>query len=226
MKLWSGRLARLNSKQQHIHVPGRVHPWPLSSSLIVSSSSRSSSIHTTKTERASIAVSSTSPGPPTAAVAHSPPSAPQAPALSCLPLSQVLRTYFITSVSSSPALLQGCFTILQAMLNSHSAVISVEKNPLLKLLLRETFYKQFCAGTSIAEVKQNIKQLQATGYSGVILEYALEVLADAKSSDPARDVEVWREGLLQTVDMTNPGDFVGLKYVRVLCKELPAHMIR
>lgn len=98
-----------------------------------------------------------------------------------------------------------------AMVNSKSPLTSVEKNPLLKLILRETFYKQFCAGTNRPEVQQTIEQMQSIGYSGVVLEYALEVLKDAKDSDPAKDVEVWRRGLLQTVDMANSGDFVGLK---------------
>lgn len=80
-------------------------------------------------------------------------------------------------------------------------------------MLRETFYKQFCGGENKAQVQQCTKQLQQTGYQGVILEYALEVLADAESSDAAKDVEIWRKGLLDSIDMCNPGDFVGLKYV-------------
>lgn len=98
------------------------------------------------------------------------------------------------------------------MLNSESPLTSVERNPILKLLLRETFYKQFCAGANRADVQQCMKQLQDIGYHGIILEYALEVLKDAKSVDEAKDVEVWRQGLLETVDLANPGDFVGLKW--------------
>lgn len=97
------------------------------------------------------------------------------------------------------------------MLKSKSALTSVERNPLLRFLLRETFYKQFCAGATRTEVQQCMKQLQDTGYHGVILEYALEVLEDAKSADEVKDVEVWSKGLLETVDMANPGDYVGLK---------------
>lgn len=99
------------------------------------------------------------------------------------------------------------------MLNSKSALTSVERNPLLKLMLRETFYKQFCGGENKAQVHQCKKQLQEIGYQGMILEYALEVLADAKDSDTVKDVAIWRKGLLDSVDIANPGDFVGLKYV-------------
>lgn len=45
----------------------------------------------------------------------------------------------------------------------------------------------------------------------MILEYALEVLKDAEGLE-AQDVEVWRKGMLETVDMAAPGDFVGLKW--------------
>lgn len=98
-----------------------------------------------------------------------------------------------------------------SMLNSQSAFTSVERNPILRLLLRETFYKQFCGGATRADVQKTMKQMHDTGYSGLILEYALEVLKDAKSSGEAKDVEVWRKGMLASVDMASAGDFVGLK---------------
>ena len=101
------------------------------------------------------------------------------------------------------------------MLESRSWLTSVERNPILKMVLRETFYKQFCGGADRKEVQQCMKQLQDTGFHGIILEYALEVLKDSKSIDEAKDVELWRKGLLATVDMANPSDFVGLKSVFV-----------
>ena len=97
------------------------------------------------------------------------------------------------------------------MLNSTSILTSVERNPILRLLLRETFYKQFCAGSDQAEIQRCMSQMKDTGFSGIILEYALEVLQDAKNADEARDVEVWRKGMLASVSMVNTGDFVGLK---------------
>ncbi|GAB7356409.1 hypothetical protein MBLNU459_g7183t1 [Dothideomycetes sp. NU459] len=169
-------------------------------------------IHSSKSDQASLAASSGRTSSPPSAVPYTPTSVCQAPALSCLPLSQVLRTYFITSVSSSPLLLQTCFNILSGMLNSKSALMSVERNPVLKLMLRETFYKQFCGGENKGQVQQLQKQLQQAGYQGMILEYALEVLTDAKDSDTVKDVETWRKGLLDSVDIVKPGDFVGLKW--------------
>ena len=45
----------------------------------------------------------------------------------------------------------------------------------------------------------------------MILEYALEVLKDVKS-DARTDVAAWRRGMLDTVMMALPGDFVALKW--------------
>lgn len=97
------------------------------------------------------------------------------------------------------------------MLHTKSAFTSVERNPILRYILRETFYKQFCGGETRAEVQKSMQQLRNIGYQGVCVEYALEVLEDAKDANEARDVEVWRKALLNTVDMTAAGDFVGLK---------------
>jgi len=62
------------------------------------------------------------------------------PALSCLPLSQVLRTYLITSISSSPLLLRTSTTLLRSMLESRNPLTSIDRNPLLRSLLWHTFY--------------------------------------------------------------------------------------
>lgn len=78
-------------------------------------------------------------------------------------------------------------------------------------LLWETFYKQFCAGETEAQVAKACTELRNYGYAGVILEYALEVLADAEGNEK-EDIAVWRKGMLDTVEMAAPGDFVGLKW--------------
>lgn len=132
-------------------------------------------------------------------------------ALSVLPLSQVLRTYFITSISSSPMLLGASTTLLRRMLNSRNPLFRIDTNPIMKGLLWETFYKQFCAGETEAQVSKSCSELREQGYAGVILEYALEVLADTEGNE-AEDVAVWRKGMLETVELAAPGDFVGLKW--------------
>ncbi|TKA73421.1 hypothetical protein B0A55_10333 [Friedmanniomyces simplex] len=135
-------------------------------------------------------------------------------ALSCLPLSQVLRTYLITSISSSPILLGASSKILRGMLESKSPFFSIDRNPLLRSLLWHTFYRQFCAGETQAQVARVNAELRTQGYSGVILEYALEVLKDAEGAqvNEEKDVGIWRRRMLETVAMASPGDFVGLKW--------------
>ena len=81
----------------------------------------------------------------------------------------------------------------------------------MRALLWETFYKQFCSGETKAQVSKCCDELREQGYAGVILEYALEVLADTEGNE-VEDVAVWRQGMLDTVHMADPGDFVGLKW--------------
>jgi len=132
-------------------------------------------------------------------------------ALESLPLSQIFRTYFMTSISSSPLLLGALTNILRRMLESNSPLFSIERNPVLRLLLWETFYKQFCAGEDVTQVQKTCAGLRQQGYEGVILEYALEVLKDAEGNE-SEDVQLWRKRMLETVSMAAEGDFVGLKW--------------
>ncbi|KAK0356594.1 proline dehydrogenase [Friedmanniomyces endolithicus] len=177
-------------------------------------------LHTTPLAAQDAALTSSSSAVPPAlsptALAHSgpPPPTTMPPALSCLPLSQVLRTYLITSISSSPLLLRTSTTLLRSMLESRNPLTSIDRNPLLRSLLWHTFYRQFCAGETPSQVARVNAELRAQGYSGVILEYALEVLKDAEGAEAneERDVGVWRRRMLETVAMASPGDFVGLKW--------------
>jgi hypothetical protein len=138
------------------------------------------------------------------------------PVLGRLPTSTVLRSYLITRMSSSPALLSLCFTILRRMLDSKSYLMSIERNPVLSQLLKKTFYAQFCVGEKRHEVVANTNfAREVLGYNGILFEYALEVLGGTTptAAETAHEVEVWRKGMLQSVEMAKEGDFVGLKYV-------------
>jgi len=81
----------------------------------------------------------------------------------------------------------------------------------MRALLWETFYKQFCAGETEAQVSKRCKELRTQGYAGVILEYAPEVLDDTEGNE-AEDVAFWRKGMLDSVQMAEHGDFIGLKW--------------
>ena len=102
-------------------------------------------------------------------------------------------------------------SILRRMLNSRNPLFRIDKNPLMRALLWNTFYKQFCAGDTKAQVAQGTKELRDRGFAGVILEYALEVLTVDEGNEK-EDVAVWRKALLETVEMAEPGDFIGLKW--------------
>ncbi|KAK5251552.1 proline dehydrogenase [Cryomyces antarcticus] len=82
---------------------------------------------------------------------------------------------------------------------------------MIRWLLKHTFYAQFCAGESRAEVQRTMKALKDVGYRGIILEYALEVLK-SEGGNVEKDIETWRQGMIETVQMTAEGDFVGLKW--------------
>jgi len=141
------------------------------------------------------------------------PAAKKLPPLAILPTSQIIRSYLITGVTSSPLLLRACFAILKRMLDPKAILLSPDRNPLLSFAFKHTFYQQFCAGENRKEVQWTIKNVKNAGYTGVILEYALEVLSGGQGkTTTAEEVETWRTGMLDTVDMCSPGDFVALKW--------------
>ncbi|KAF1936090.1 FAD-linked oxidoreductase [Clathrospora elynae] len=131
-----------------------------------------------------------------------------------LPTSTVLRSYLITAMSSSPLLLSACFGILRRMLDSKSFLMSIERNPVLSSLLKKTFYAQFCVGEKKDEVVRNTDFARTLGYGGILFEYALEVLGGEAptAAETKQEIELWRKGMLQSVDMAKEGDFVGLKW--------------
>lgn len=119
--------------------------------------------------------------------------------------------------------------MLQILVHPKSFILDVDKNPILRVLLKGTFYNHFCAGENGAEVQSTIANIKDMGFKGVILTYAREVVVDAtgtasevKSSSAAEqssksessknpDIEAWREGVLQTVGMVGEGDILALK---------------
>lgn len=137
--------------------------------------------------------------------------------LAKLPLSSVLRSLLVLSVSSSSLLLKPCIYTLSRLAHPRSALWDVSQNPLLNLLVKHTIYKQFNAGENKAEVQQSIHNIKELGFRGVLLGYAREVLV-GENQDAAYDaqtaqaeVQMWLDGTLQTVDMAQEGDFVALK---------------
>ena len=108
-----------------------------------------------------------------------------------------------------------CFAILHKMLVTKSYLLSAERNPLLAKILKSTFYVQYCIGENKQEVSQNsIPIRKELGYDGIMLEYALESLGEGgvpTAGETAQEIEQWRKGMLDTVELAKEGDFVGLK---------------
>lgn len=146
--------------------------------------------------------------------------------LSCLPLSTLLRSYLITSVSSIPVLLKPSLVVLGQLAHSKSTWLNPDNNRFLHFLLKRTLYNQFCAGETPAEVRQTISSLKELGYKGVILNHAREAVLSKEDAaalekgsssselDAAdlQEIKRWRDDLLQTVMLTERGDFVALKF--------------
>lgn len=144
--------------------------------------------------------------------------------LSVLPLKTVLRTLLISAVSASRPLLSPSLVVLSILATSQNAVLSPDKNPLLRAVLKRVFYAQFCAGETRPEITGTINGLKDLGFSGVILNYAREAVPDeSHASELAvrdesaveaallKEVTPWAEGTLETITMAQPGDFVAVK---------------
>ncbi|RAH86111.1 FAD-linked oxidoreductase [Aspergillus japonicus CBS 114.51] len=138
--------------------------------------------------------------------------------LAKLPLSTVLRSLVILSVSSSSLLLKPCIFALSTLAHPKSALLDVARNPLLNAVVKHTIYKQFNAGENKVEVQRSIRDIKSLGYRGVLLGYAREVLVGEGQVDPfdeqlaREEIQTWLDGTLKTVDMAQEGDFVALKW--------------
>jgi proline dehydrogenase len=147
--------------------------------------------------------------------------------LAVLPLTTVLRSWAVTSISASPFLLPPVLSLLSVLANSTSRFLNPDKNPLLRFALKKTFYAQFCAGENALETQRTIAHLKKDiGFSGVILGYAQEVvlteeqsrnLTSCDSGELAeecirREIIPWTTGTLETVRLAGAGDFVALKF--------------
>lgn len=73
-----------------------------------------------------------------------------------------------------------------------------------------------------------MNELKRIGFAGVILAYAREIvvhdgpdLSNCEVLDSGAikaDVESWKNGNLETIDLTSSGEFVGLKYTVLPCR--------
>lgn len=84
---------------------------------------------------------------------------------------------------------------------------------------------QFCAGETPPEVRATIDGLKTMGYQGVMLGHAREVVmskedeaaldasdSDAQAEHDSQAIQEWKHSSLETVALTQKGDFVALKF--------------
>lgn len=109
-------------------------------------------------------------------------------------------------------------------------MFNVERNPVLRAILKRTLYNQFCAGETERETRSCVQQLKDLGFKGVILTYAKETVFHSKSKTSDHlsstsekyhemeaavtddtDIEAWRVGTLKTVDLISEGDILAIK---------------
>ena len=143
-------------------------------------------------------------------------------ALARLPTASVLRSLLLGAFFSSSILFTPGFALLKKISNSPSRMLNPDKNPILRAIVKPLVYDQFCAGTNRSEIQARISQIKSLGFSGVILCYGKEIqiqessrphVDDLDSSPQCLDqeLELWRQGNLETLDMIGDGDYLGIK---------------
>ncbi|KAL8795825.1 MAG: hypothetical protein Q9195_001705 [Heterodermia aff. obscurata] len=147
---------------------------------------------------------------------------PSKPPLSLLPLKTLVRSYLINSLSSTPIFLTPSLRIMTLLAHAESPLLNPDRNPILRFLLKHTFYANFCAGETRSEIQRTVNGLKGIGFTGVILAYAKEIVVhkdhdfssckDVDYAETVEEVKVWKEGNLKTIGLTTSGEFVGLKF--------------
>ncbi|KAF4989209.1 hypothetical protein FGRMN_9266 [Fusarium graminum] len=159
------------------------------------------------------------------------------PPLSILPLGMIIRSLFITSISSNTTLQTVFIRILLMLAHADNSILNPDRNPVLHFILRKTFYAQFCAGETPAEVRATVAHLKSIGFSGVILTYAKEAVYNQEETgvaavcDPSREtthdviseIEPWFRSTQETILLAEAGDYVALKLTG--CGRLAVHKL-
>lgn len=142
------------------------------------------------------------------------------PPLAAMPTVSLLRSLAFTTIMST-RLLKPAMLFMKLVASPNARILSPERNPIVNMLLRPTFYNQFAAGENESEVLRTIKQIKAQGYTGVILGYAREVVVETHGRVPGptdnptpeelEAIELWRKDTLRTLRMVGSGDFLAVK---------------
>ncbi|KAF7921654.1 uncharacterized protein EAE98_008501 [Botrytis deweyae] len=144
------------------------------------------------------------------------------PPLSIMPLPLLLKSYLITSILASPKIIKFFLPLLNKLANSSSTILNPDRNPVLHMIVRKFIYDHFIAGENATQVRARVKEMKGLGFSGVILGYAREVnvsggevggdVSGVSEEVGERAIREWRDGLMSTLSLLQPGDFLSLKF--------------
>ncbi|KAI4193200.1 MAG: hypothetical protein LQ348_002930 [Seirophora lacunosa] len=121
------------------------------------------------------------------------------------------------------------FALLKKITNSPSPILNPDRNPILRAIVKLLVYAQSCAEMCRSEILARISQIKCLGYAGQILCYWKEMQVQPSSAQPAagplgnescssgRDEELdwWKRGNMETLDMLSDGDYLGIKYLTI-----------
>ncbi|KAI5286660.1 proline dehydrogenase [Ascosphaera aggregata] len=146
--------------------------------------------------------------------------------LSVLPVSSIVRSLFITTISSYPRLLDLSLGVLKLVTKTKYVIFDAERNPVIRGVMGATVYNQFCAGRTLEEIDHTIQGLKDKGFAGVILGFAREVVLDEdkakdtnkvviKEGETPREISeitAWKDSQLKTINLAGHGNIVHMKW--------------
>ncbi|KAG8624284.1 hypothetical protein KVT40_007351 [Elsinoe batatas] len=146
----------------------------------------------------------------------------QRSALARLPTTGIVRSLILGSFLASPLLFNPGLAFLQRITRSKSLLLNPDRNWLLRAVIKPLIYDQFCAGTHEAEIRKRVAAIRDLGFSGVLLAYGKEIQIYEKNNTSAEQVvaaskhdeelELWKKGNLQTLDMLEENDVLAMKF--------------
>lgn len=128
----------------------------------------------------------------------------------------LLRSMLLGYCFSSPRLLKSSIRLMNVVVHSKWAVLHPDKSPIVATILRAFIYDHFCAGTNPAAVQASIEKTKSLGYSGIILGFSREIMAEDVVGSSAAEVESksiqsWKEANLCSLKLIGRGDHTNLK---------------
>ncbi|RAL61206.1 hypothetical protein DID88_010285 [Monilinia fructigena] len=145
------------------------------------------------------------------------------PPLSIMPMPLLLKSYFVTWILASPRIIKLFLPLLNKLANSNSALLNPDRNPVLHMIVRKFIYDHFIAGESACQVRARVAAMKNLGFRGIILGYAREVNITGGVAQHGSEISVtkeagesaikeWRDDLMNTISLLQPGDFLSVKF--------------